>query len=82
MGNKPFTMTKQDRIIGYESVNSRNYTLITTLSEGDCFIKNTLTPNEEVIKPIILSKYIFISTVEGWINLLFSLNKNKPFLYR
>lgn len=48
MGNKPFTMTKDNCIIGYETVNLKNYTLITTLNENDCFIKRTLNPNEEV----------------------------------
>ena len=48
MGNKPFIMTKETHIIGYESVDSKKYTLITTLNDCDCFIKNTLTPKEEV----------------------------------
>jgi len=48
MGNKPFTMTKDNCIIGYETVNLKNYILITTLNENDCFIKRTLNPNEEV----------------------------------
>ena len=48
MGNKPFTMTKDNHIVGYETVKLNNYVLITTLNENDCFIKKTLNPNEEV----------------------------------
>ena len=48
MGNKPFTMTKNNHIIGYENVKLNNHVLITTLNENDCFIKNTLNPSEEV----------------------------------
>lgn len=48
MGNKPFTMTKDNHLIGYETVKLNNYVLITTLNENDCFIKKTLNPGEEV----------------------------------
>ena len=48
MGNKPLTITKESNIIGYETVNLKNHILISTLSENDCFIKNTLTPREEI----------------------------------
>lgn len=93
MGNKPFTMTKQDCIIGYESVNSRNYTLITTLSESECFIKNTLTPNEEVNfinecistnsqkNIIIYGKNYLDKTIYDQYNKLNSLGFDKVYLY-
>lgn len=48
MGNKPFSMTKENHIIGYETVKSKNHILISTLNEFDCCIKDTLTPNEEI----------------------------------
>ena len=46
MGNKPFTIT--NNIIGYENVKLKTYTLISTLDENDCCIKETLSPKEEI----------------------------------
>ena len=46
MGNKPFSIT--NNIIGYETVKLKNYTLISTLNENDCCIKETLSPKQEI----------------------------------
>ena len=46
MGNKTFTIT--NNIIGYENVKLKTYTLISTLDENDCCIKETLSPKEEI----------------------------------
>ena len=93
MGNKPFTMTKNDRIIGYETVNSKNYTLITTLNDNDCFIKNTLTPEEEIVfinecisrnsqkNIIIYGKNYLDKTIYDQYNKLNSLGFDKVYLY-
>lgn len=93
MGNKPFTMTKENRIISYETVNSKNYTLITTLSDGECFIKDTLTPNEEVSfindcistnnqkNIIIYGRNYLDKTIYDQYNKLNSLGFDKIYLY-
>jgi hypothetical protein len=93
MGNKPLTMTKENRIIGYDTVNSKNYILITTLCDGECFIKDTLTPNEEVTfinecistnsqkNIIIYGKNYLDKTIYDQYNKLNSLGFDKIYLY-
>ena len=46
MGNKPLSLT--NHIIGYEELKTKKYVLITTLDASECFIENTLLPNEEI----------------------------------
>ena len=48
MGNTPSFTNNNFNTINYEQVQNGNYMLITTLSEFECHIKNTLTPSNEV----------------------------------
>lgn len=48
MGNTPSLKSRNIDTITYEKIQQDNYILITTLTEIECHIQNTLTPSKEV----------------------------------
>ena len=49
MGNKPLSSIDSIKFVTYEELQTcNNYHIITTLNNNDCFIKNTLSPEEEI----------------------------------